>query len=329
MENFNEIFKNDLLARMGDGDGACSRARLSAAFKTSGALSLERKSFILKFESENRVFIEALSEIVKKQYRTLSEVTETRVRGGLKSDVPVYSIRIPAAQTREILIDAGLMTQSGDALVFLDGGIDPSVVETRAAAIAYISTLFIGCGSVSLPKLGAEPQSATGGAYHLEFVIGDERLANDVRRLLAELEIEAKITERKNNYVVYIKDSEILSNFFALSGSGESVMRIQEILLERALFKQLAREANFSTANMDKTAKASGRQIAAIETIEDTIGLDAIPEQLRVVARIRKENPYATMEEMLLMLPDVGKSGLNHRLRKLVALAERLENGGK
>lgn len=324
--SFTETTKNELLSLYPE-DAKSERAWLSAAIRTSAAIVIERKNAVLKFESENSKLIETVLEIVKSLYKAPVEASREVVKSGPKKGQERWSLKVSAGQTREILLDACVMTEVGGIYNSFASGIDPSLVETTSAAKNFVKALYIGCGNVSVPKPTADAEDETKSAgYHLEFILSQQNLAADLVRLLAELEIDARYMERKDSHIVYIKDREVLSNFFAALGAGDSVLYIQEVIIERELMNRMNREANFSAANIDKTMKASAKQSVAIEVIDEKIGLDNLPEPLREVAFLRRANPTATFQELQAMLPYIGKSGLNHRLRKIVKIAQELQD---
>ncbi|HRR89938.1 MAG TPA: DNA-binding protein WhiA, partial [Eubacteriales bacterium] len=234
----------------------------------------------------------------------------------------IYALKIPTGTTKALLADAGIMKSENGEITSLSSGIDAALIAEELAAKNYVKSLFLGCGSVYIPEDAARESSG----YHLEFSLQSGALAENLSDLLRCFGLEPRLAERKEQYIVYIKDREMLSNFFAALSASNAVMKIQEIIIEREVANKLNREANFSASNIDKTYKASAKLIVALEIIEKKLGLSSLPPHLLEVAKLRREFPLASYEELQSKLPDVGKSGLNHRFRKIIQIAESLND---
>lgn len=320
MENFTEFVKKDLLStRPQPTEGL---AWLAAIVRTSATLGLEKRSLVLKFESENDEVIRTAIFLLKALYHLPVEATVDRCKSGLRKGQTVFSATLSQGGTKKLLSDIGMMREENGEMVLCDVGIPATLVSVAAARKNYVKGLFVGAGTVTVPLTDGEKHT---NGYHLEIHLSQEILATDLIALLAEEGIESKFIQRKELYVVYIKDREMLSNFLAYVGSGDAVMKIQEIIIEREVNNRLNREANFNTSNLDKTLKASAEQIHALEIIDKYLGIENLPEALREVAALRLDNRFATFSEMQEALPEIGKSGLNHRWRKIMAIAKELE----
>lgn len=180
---------------------------------------------------------------------------------------------------------------------------------------AFLRGAFLGGGSMSDPEKN----------YHLEFVTKTAPLADRLYELLEALSFPAKITVRKNSFVVYIKESEAIAQLLGLIGAGGSMMEFYNIKIERELRNTVNRQVNCDSANLDKITAAAGRQIAAIEKIRRTIGFDSLPPVLSEMAALRLENPEMSLSELGALLdPPIGKSGVNHRLERICEIAGSL-----
>ena len=152
-----------------------------------------------------------------------------------------------------------------------------------------------------------------------------EREALDLEKLIASFQITAKIVERKNHYVVYLKESDAISDMLNLLGAHEALMKFENVRILKGMRENIQRQVNCETANLQKTVSASVRQIQDIEYVRSHSGFSGLPDGLREIAELRLEYPNATLKELAGMLhTPVGKSGVNHRLRKLSALADVL-----
>lgn len=159
--------------------------------------------------------------------------------------------------------------------------------------------------------------------YHLEFVTPSESLAKELGKLLAGLGMNAKISERKNQQVVYIKGSENIEDLLTFMGAQMAALEIMNIKILKDVRNKANRIANCDTANIEKTVVASARQIEDIEVIQERMGLDSLSDELREVAEIRLEYPELSLREIGQMLENpIGRSGVNHRIKKLAQIAK-------
>lgn len=162
--------------------------------------------------------------------------------------------------------------------------------------------------------------------YHLEMIFKEVNKAKDIQMLLQSSNINAKIIERGKNYVIYLKDGEEISNFLALIGASSAVLKFEETRVIKDTRNNINRIINCENANMEKIINASVKQIEAIEYLIKTNKLSTLSENLQEMALIRKDNPTASLEELGKMLSEpIGKSGVNHRLKKIINIADELK----
>lgn len=192
--------------------------------------------------------------------------------------------------------------------------LNSALVEDDLTRAAFVRGAFLSGGSVMDPE----------GAYHLELVTSHYHLVNEVVALLYELEISAKTTVRKGNHIVYFKDSASIEELLTRIGAPLCSMSVMEAKMYKEFKNSLNRKVNCETANMSKTIDAAGAQLEAIAKLENTVGLDSLSPQLYAVAVARRENPEASLTELCEIVGGgITKSGLNHRLRKLISLANK------
>lgn len=188
------------------------------------------------------------------------------------------------------------------------------VLEEDHCRTAFFRGAFLAGGSVTDPDKG----------YHLEMVTSHYNVGREMPALLRESGFEPKSTERKANYVTYFKQSAYIEDFLTAIGSPVAAMGIMNAKAEKNLRGSINRRVNCEAANLDKTVDASLVQIEAIRTLEERGMLDQLPEKLKETAILRRENPELTLTQLAaLCVPPVTKSALNHRLRKLMALAQQ------
>lgn len=178
---------------------------------------------------------------------------------------------------------------------------------------AFLKGAFLGGGILIDPNKN----------YNLEFVTPSRSVCEDFKLLLDEMGLEFKITERKSSFVLYSKQSDVICDVLTHIGAFGAQMEILNVKIEREMRNDWNRVANSENANFDKVITASIRQIRAIEKIENTMGLDSLPEELREIAILRKENKDLSLDALGSKLsPKLTKSGVNHRLKKILDIAE-------
>ncbi len=186
---------------------------------------------------------------------------------------------------------------------------------TQNSARAFLRDAFLETGSMSNPEKG----------YHLEFVCEDESRAQRLIDTMQKYEITAKTVKRKRYTIVYIKESEDIVRLLNVMGAHNCLMNLENLRILKDMRNSINRQVNCETANISKTVSAANKQIEDIQYIKDHYGFDNLSENLRQMAQIRLEYPDSTLKELGgFLVPSVGKSGVNHRLRKLSELADRI-----
>ncbi len=180
---------------------------------------------------------------------------------------------------------------------------------------ALVRGTFLGGGSLNNPN----------NKYHLEILFKSKVNAEYIYRVLKEFYIKTKILIRKKSFSIYIKEAEEISKFLALIGANKSVLNFEEIRVERDTRNNINRLVNCETANLNKTINASVTQIQAIRYLKEHKKFEELPENLKQIAEVRLKNPDASLVELGKMLQNpIGKSGVNHRLKKICEIAEEL-----
>lgn len=191
------------------------------------------------------------------------------------------------------------------------------LVQKTCCKRAFIRGAFLAAGSISNPNK----------SYHFEIVCRSDRLARQIRELMTDFEADAKIVERKQHYVVYLKEGSQIVDMLNVMEAYVSLMNLENVRIIKEMRNSVNRKVNCETANISKTVNAAVKQIADITRIRDVLGFEKLPPHLRQMAQLRLEHPDAPLKELGEYLePPVGKSGVNHRLRKLSAIAEKLPN---
>ncbi|MBD5395693.1 MAG: DNA-binding protein WhiA [Lachnospiraceae bacterium] len=204
----------------------------------------------------------------------------------------------------------------GDKQVrLLQEGVSHILIKNSCCRRAYLRGAFLCTGSISDPQKG----------YHLEFVCDHETQALQIQEVLHSFELEAKIVRRKKYYVVYLKEGAGIVDLLNVIGAHLSLMNLENLRIEKEMRNSINRQVNCETANITKTVNAASKQIEDIQLIQKRIGLSGLPDNLREMALVRLSHPESSLQELGGYLnPPVGKSGVNHRLRKLNELAEKI-----
>lgn len=194
-------------------------------------------------------------------------------------------------------------------------GVSPLLIKNSCCKRAFLRGAFLCVGSMSDPRKG----------YHLEFVCDYESQANQLQAAIHSFEIEAKIVRRKKYYVVYLKEGAGIVDLLNVMGAHLSLMNLENLRIEKEMRNSINRQVNCETANIAKTVNAASKQIEDIRLIEAHMGLSSLPDNLREMALVRLSYPESSLQELGGYLnPPVGKSGVNHRLRKLSEIADKI-----
>ncbi|WP_425058441.1 putative cell division protein WhiA [Sporomusa carbonis] len=310
--SFSTEVKNELARVTGEHD-CCYAAELAALIRMGGAMSIGGNSNLgINFSSENAAVARKVLSLIKRHSDIKTEVVVTRGRRLKKNNT--YHVRvIPSPGVNQLLASLGIMR--GDSLNVQS---DSGILRKACCRRAYLRGAFLGGGSVNRPE----------GSYHLELVTGNAELAKSLVKIMRSLSLPGRQTERKDDYIVYLKDGNAITAFLQIIGAHNALLTFENVRVVKDMRNQVNRLVNCETANLQKTVNAAVRQVESIRLIERTIGLDKLPPPLREVAEARLAYPEATLSELVEALEGrVGKSGINHRLRKLGELAQELGAG--
>ncbi len=306
--NFTSDIKKEIIAK---GLGEEKRIpAISAFLRTSGDVGIRdgTPAFYFVSETENvaEFFMAEFFEAFGAEL-FISHATKDKLSGKAK-----LVIECPAESSILAAKALGLVKRTGA----LREGIWEKFLDAEEKAIAYIQGAFLGGGSCTLPNEG----NKTG--YHLEVVFSNRKMAYDFSKLLAKEELIAKLAERKDNYVVYIKSKELISDFLSIIGAEGSLKKFSSIVAKRDQANNDNRAKNCFSGNADKTAIAAVKQVVVIEGLKNSGGLEDLGEELVALAETRLNNPSKSLQELAEML-GVSKSCLNHRMRRLMELSEK------
>ena len=293
----------------------CILSELSAITQTSGSLGfLGGGRFSVTYQVENAALARRIFRMLKEGLALSPKlhVVEHSRLGGRRTCV----LTVEEGDARRLLEVLDMMETSADGSSILKRTVPRPQMNRQCCRKAYLRGAFLGAGSMTSPEKN----------YHLEWVAADETLAQTLERVLDKTEIHPHTQLRRGQTVVYLKSAQQIVDVLALMGASQAVMDMENVRITRQLRGQANRAANCDVHNTEKTMNASEQQLQAIEVIREKKGLNSLSPALRQIARLRMENAEVSLEELGQMLdPPIGKSGVNHRMRRLIALAQSLE----
>ncbi|EHR37248.1 DNA-binding protein WhiA [Facklamia languida] len=287
-----------------------AKAELAALIRMNGAVHLYHQQFILNVQSENAAIARRIYSLMRDHYQAEIELLVRRKMKLKKNNVYIVRCRY---QVQEILQDLGIF-EGGT----LRQEIAAEILASRQKQRSYLRGAFLAGGSVNNPEANS---------YHLEIYSSYEQHNEALCQMMNSFQLNAKMTERRNGYITYIKEAEKIGDFLAIIGANRSVLQFEDIRIVRDMRNSVNRLVNCENANLNKVIDASQRQIEAIKRIDAHQGLASLPDKLQVVAQFRLDNPDMSLKELGEMIPNgpISKSGINHRLRKIVEIAEELD----
>ena len=291
----------------------CVLAELAAIARKEGTLTIGEDGSIGFY------MVLGQASLARKVYRMLRDLHTGESVPELKRNTSrrrrsTYTIRLkPCEETTSLLQLMGVLS-SGKRIL---QGIKKELIRKKCCQMAYLRGAFLGGGSVSSPDRD----------YHMEITASSEAYARDLAALLNRFAgMQGKTSRRKQSYLVYLKGSDQIADFMTIIGAHNHLLVFENTRIYRSMRNQVNRIVNLETANLGKTSFASARQVEQISLIRDKIGLDALEPSLAQIARLRLENPDINLKELgEIMKPPLGKSGVNHRLRKISDIAENLK----
>ncbi len=306
----------DELARLPLGKPCCMLSELSALMQTSASLSVRGAGQVrLAFRVENaglarRIFL--LLRALFSASPSLHFIRHNRL-GGQRSSV----LTLEKEDAQKLLTALGMMVAGEDGEMHLVRTSPRNAAFRQCCRKAFLRGAFLGAGSLSNPEKG----------YHFEIVAQDLSLAAFLVKMMEKSGLPAKQMVRKGTNVVYLKESEQIVSVLGLMGASQALLSLENTRVHKHVMNYVNRMMNCDASNMEKQLDASNRQVEAIRALSLKGALDALPPSLRQVARLRLSQPDATLSQLGEMLdPPLGKSGVNHRLRRIVALSQALDS---
>lgn len=294
-----------------EADSCCERAELSALIRMNGSVSVSSRKVVLDISTENAAIARRIYSLLKKNFEVHVELL-VRKKMQLKKN-NVYIVRIPS-RVKEILTELKIVSEG----FIFNSGIDEEIIRKPCCKRSYLRGAFLAGGSVNNPE---------GSSYHLEISSMYSEHCEALVELANKFELNARCIERKKGFIFYIKEGEKIIELLNIIGAHQALFKFEDVRIMRDMRNSVNRIVNCETANLNKTIGAAVRQIDNIKLLQKEIGLDSLPDKLREVAEIRLQHPDLNLTEVgELLKVKVSKSGVNHRLRKIDELAEKIRS---
>lgn len=282
----------------------CQLAELAALVQFCGHIEEDGSLLV---QSENPLVIRKCFTLLKKTFK---------IEAVAKSQMQTQNYRLFVTGEDAFRVLEALKICDTAGHLMMRHLTDPVLIKNSCCKRAYLRGCYMAVGSMSDPYK----------SYHLELVCGLQAQAEQLLKILHDFSLDAKMIIRKKYHVVYMKEGENIADFLNITEAHKALMEFENTRIYKGMRNMVNRKVNCEAANITKTVNAATRQVEDIRLIREKMGLEGLPEPLRQMAYVRLENPQASLGELGKMLdPPVGKSGVNHRLRKLGELAKELK----
>ena len=285
----------------------CYIAEIAAIIGMCGKVAIDsRERYSIKVRTENVSVARKYFTLLRK---TFNIDTETLVSANKSKGHSTYTVIIKGHEdAMRVLRETKLMDDGEVSEEF-------SIIRRPCCKRAYLRGAFLAAGSISNPEK----------SYHIEIVCANRKRANQIKMLINGFRLESKVILRKNSYVVYLKEGSQIVDLLNIIEAPISLMKMENVRILKEMRNTVNRKVNCETANINNTVSAAAKQAEDIAFIQNTIGVGKLPDTLQEVARLRLAHPEASLKELAeLSTSEIGKSGMNHRLRKLSEIAEEL-----
>lgn len=301
------------LSRQSGSARHCQIAEIAAITSICGRILISADDrYCIKIQSENIAVVRKYFTLLKKAFNINTSVSVRQNMSSRRSRQ--YVITIENHEDSLKVLQATKLLHNNDIEENLSVA-DNIVIQQICCKRAFLRGAFLAAGSVNTPEKN----------YHFEIACATEAKAEQIKNVLRSFDIDSKIILRKKYYVTYIKDGEQIVNVLNIMEAHVALMEFENVRILKDIRNSVNRKFNCETANINKTVSAAVKQKLDIEYIRDTIGFEGLAEGLEDIARARLERPEASLKELGAALdPPVGKSGVNHRLRKLSTIADAL-----
>jgi len=302
----------------------CLLAELAAILSFEGQLISSKSGYYIRIQTENLVTARKYFTLIRKTFNINIDVSVKTNIASRKKRTYVLIVRRQNDVDRilqatklsgSISPDQAKAEKGGNINIMRLGLSEPEITQNSCCKRSFIRGAFLSSGSMSNPKK----------AYHLEFDVPDLDKAQQLKELILAFHIDAKIVRRKNSYVVYIKEGSQIVDLLNVMEAHVALMNLENVRILKEMRNQVNRQVNCEAANISKTVAAASKQMEDILYIKEHMGFGDLADGLKEIAQLRIDYPEASLKELGSMLsPPIGKSGVNHRLRKLSMIADQL-----
>lgn len=291
----------------------CVKAELSALIRMNGSLSFSNRILVVNVQTENAAIARRIYTLIKKIYGTPVELL-VRKKMRLKKN-NVYIVRLKN-KAKFILEDLKIL---GESFTIIHH-ISPDLIKKKCCKRSYLRGAFLAGGSVNNPETSS---------YHLEVFSLYKEHNESLCELMNFFGLNSKTLERKKGFITYLKEAEKITEYLNVIGAHNALLRFEDVRIVRDMRNSVNRLVNCETANLNKTIGAAIRQVENIRFIDETVGLQILPDKLREIAELRVNYQDVTLKELGEMVSsgNISKSGINHRLRKIDEIADKLRAG--
>ena len=289
----------------------CRLAEISAIIAFCGKLVVDKsQTLTLKLQTESTILTKKIFLLLKQVFRVSAELSTKSI----SAKKNLYELMLTPEET-SLVMAACKLTMAEEEKNGYPLMVEPTVVTKSCCKRSFIRGAFLAAGSVSNPNK----------AYHFEIVVSQEKNGELLCEVMRSFEIDAKMIERKYHYVVYVKEGSQIVDLLNIMEAHVALMEFENVRILKDMRNTINRKVNCEAANINKTVKAATRQVEDILFIKEKVGLATLAEGLEEIAVLRTTYPEASLKELGEMLsPPVGKSGVNHRLKKISEIAEGL-----
>ena len=311
--SFSAVVKDELSKQLSLGRH-CQIAEIAAIISMCGKVVFDEYDNVsVKIHSESISVARKYFTLLKKSFNINSDIS-VRCNYYLKNKKTYFVTVSDDAMARKILYATRLMTPEGE--IMDDYSVTDNDLMRQACCMrAFLRGSFLAGGSVNDPHKN----------YHFEISCSSREKALQLSQLMAQFGLEGKVIPRKNHFIVYIKEGSQIVDMLNIMEAHNSLMEMENVRILKEMRNSVNRQVNCETANINKTVSAAVKQVEDIVLIRDTVGFGELSDALREMAELRLKYPEATLLELGQRLETpVGKSGVNHRLRKLSLIAEEL-----
>ncbi|CDF27071.1 putative sporulation transcription regulator WhiA [Dialister sp. CAG:588] len=304
--SFTEEVKNEL-ARLPRENTACRTAELLALLRMSGTVITGTEGkWGLDFSTSSNAVARRVLISLKKDFNLEPAILVRQGRRLRKKNV--YTLTVLPFEGGNHFLEKMDIWSLGKIN-------DYNNLKTQEEKKAYLAGAFLGGGTVSRPQ----------SDYHLELVTKSSVFAEEISKVMKELSLHPKLTDRKNDYIIYLKDGDEVGRFLQLIGSAHCYMEFENVRVMKDMRNRVNRQVNCETANLQKSVDAALRQFQQVQLIMKYMDLTELSPKIKEAAEMRLKKPYLSLGELAELL-DISKSGLAHRFQKISAIAKKIKS---